>query len=125
MTPNARSPCAIFVKPSSKSPSATVILPKDNVKDLRDIPKRVLKSLRLVPVAHVDEVLRVALALTDAADFLKEPSVATDWRIAPAERRDRERREDNSKMPVASAVPPPSATGEAPPSSAPPSDERT
>jgi hypothetical protein len=83
-----------------------------------------LKSLRLVPVAHVDEVLRVALALTDAGDFLKEPSVATDWRIQPSERRERERREEASKIPVASAVPPPSA-GEGTPGSAPPSDDRT
>jgi ATP-dependent Lon protease len=108
-----------------RSGITTVILPKENVKDLREIPKRVLKSLRLVPVAHVDEVLRVALALTDASDFLKEPSVATDWRIAPAERRAHDRRDDASKIPVASAVPPPSATGEIPPSSVPPSNERT
>jgi ATP-dependent Lon protease len=115
-----------------RSGITTVILPKENVKDLRDIPKRVLKSLRLVPVAHVDEVLRVALALTDASDFLKEPSVATDWRIPPAERRERERREEASKMPVASAMPPPSATGEVPsvpsipsvPSQGPPTDDR-
>jgi ATP-dependent Lon protease len=85
----------------------TVILPKDNVKDLRDIPKRVLKNLRLVPVAHMDEVLRVALALPDAESFLKEPSVPVDWR-QPLDRRERaERRENNgSSIPVASAMPP-------------------
>jgi ATP-dependent Lon protease len=111
-----------------RSGITTVILPKDNVKDLRDIPKRVLKSMRLVPVAHMDEVLRIALAMPDAGDFLKEPSVATDWRIQQ-ERRDRDRRDDSSsKMPVASAVPPPSMQREDPSPAThpvPPSDERT
>jgi ATP-dependent Lon protease len=41
----------------------TVIVPRDNVKDLRDIPKRVLKTTRVVAVGHMDEVLRLALAL--------------------------------------------------------------
>jgi ATP-dependent Lon protease len=44
----------------------TVILPKENRKDLRDVPRRVLKALRLVLVDHVDEVLREALILPDA-----------------------------------------------------------
>jgi ATP-dependent Lon protease len=85
---------------------ATVLFPKENAKDLRDIPKRVLKSLRLVPVGHMDEVLRAALALDDPADFLKEPSVAVDWRV-PVDRRASERRSGDLRLPVASAVPPP------------------
>jgi ATP-dependent Lon protease len=44
----------------------TVILPKENRKDLRDVPRRVLKALRLFLVEHVDEVLREALILPDA-----------------------------------------------------------
>jgi ATP-dependent Lon protease len=84
----------------------TVIIPRDNVKDLRDIPKRVLKSTRVVAVGHMDEVLRVALALPKPSEFLKEPSVSADWRI-PAERRERgERRAEADLIPVASAVPP-------------------
>ncbi len=39
----------------------TIILPKDNKKDLEDVPKEVLKDLKFVPVSHMDEVLRVAL----------------------------------------------------------------
>jgi ATP-dependent Lon protease len=46
-----------------RSGITTVIMPKENAKDLRDIPKRVLKSLKVVPVEHMDEVLRVALML--------------------------------------------------------------
>jgi ATP-dependent Lon protease len=40
----------------------TVILPKDNKKDLEDIPKYVLDDLQFVFVDHVDDVLNVALA---------------------------------------------------------------
>ena len=90
---------------------STVIFPKENAKDLRDIPKRVLRSLRLVPVAHMDDVLRTALAVEDPSEFLKEPSVAVDWRVA-IERRGNERRGSDSRLPVASATPP--AASEAP-----------
>jgi ATP-dependent Lon protease len=84
---------------------STVIFPKENAKDLRDIPKRVLKNMHLVPVGHMDEVLRAALALDDPGEFLKEPSVAVDWRIA-VDRRGGERRGIDARIPVASAVPP-------------------
>lgn len=40
----------------------TVILPKDNKKDLYDIPKYVLGDLEFVFVDHIDDVLRAALA---------------------------------------------------------------
>lgn len=39
----------------------TIILPKNNKKDLEDIPKYVLKDLKFVFVDHMDQVLRVAL----------------------------------------------------------------
>lgn len=39
----------------------TVILPKDNKKDLEDIPEYVLKDLNFVFVSHMDQVLKVAL----------------------------------------------------------------
>jgi ATP-dependent Lon protease len=94
-----------------RSGITTVIMPKDNAKDLRDIPKRVLKTLKVVPVEHMDEVLRHALVMPNAGTFLIEPSVPVDWR-QPSERRERERRDELSRMPVASAVPPPSALEE-------------
>ena len=43
----------------------TVIIPEDNVKDLYDVPKEVLNELSIIPAAHVDEVLRIALVLED------------------------------------------------------------
>lgn len=39
----------------------TVILPKDNKKDLEDVPKEVIKDLHFKFVSHMDEVLDVAL----------------------------------------------------------------
>ena len=40
----------------------TIILPKDNEKDLADIPKKVLDSLDLYMVDTMDEVLEIALS---------------------------------------------------------------
>ena len=40
----------------------TVILPKENEKDLKEVPERHRKGLKFFPVAHFDEVLDVALA---------------------------------------------------------------
>ena len=40
----------------------TIIMPKNNKKDLEDIPKYVLDDLDFVFVEHMDEVLKVALA---------------------------------------------------------------
>jgi len=40
----------------------TIILPKDNEKDLADIPKNVLDTLDVYMVQTMDEVLKIALA---------------------------------------------------------------
>jgi ATP-dependent Lon protease len=39
----------------------TVIIPKQNLKDLIDVPKRARSELNLVPVEHMDQVLDIAL----------------------------------------------------------------
>ncbi|MBL8740141.1 MAG: hypothetical protein JNK04_03570, partial [Myxococcales bacterium] len=51
----------------------TVVIPKENRKDLRDIPRRVLGALRVVLVEHVDDVLREAL-VTPEPEKLFGPS---------------------------------------------------
>ena len=38
-----------------------IILPKENEKDLKEVPERHRKGMRFFPVAHFDEVLKVAL----------------------------------------------------------------
>ncbi|OCC24921.1 endopeptidase La [Croceicoccus estronivorus] len=48
----------------------TVLIPEENVKDLVEIPDNVKQGLEIIPVAHVDEVLK--RALTDAL-------VAIEW----------------------------------------------
>lgn len=49
----------------------TVILPKDNEKDLRDIPDEVRNDLKIVLVDHVDQVLVHALEIKNAKDLFK------------------------------------------------------
>jgi ATP-dependent Lon protease len=43
----------------------TVVIPRENRKDLREVPRRVLKATRVVLVEHMDEVLREALCLPE------------------------------------------------------------
>ena len=60
----------------------TVLIPKENEKDLADIPANILEGLEIVPVAHVDEVLARALAQpvvpiewTEADELATEPAI--------------------------------------------------
>ena len=39
----------------------TVLLPKDNAKDIPELPDRIREDVSLIPVSHLDEVLKVAL----------------------------------------------------------------
>jgi ATP-dependent Lon protease len=48
----------------------TVLIPKENEKDLKEIPWRILKALEILLVEHMDEVLRKALVLDDPDRFL-------------------------------------------------------
>lgn len=48
----------------------TVLIPGENEKDLAEIPANIREGLEIVPVTHVDEVLRLALT---------EPLTAIDW----------------------------------------------
>jgi ATP-dependent Lon protease len=41
----------------------TVLIPEENVKDLADIPAEVKKKIEIVPVARLDDVLKVALQM--------------------------------------------------------------
>jgi len=38
-----------------------VIIPKDNEKDLVDMPKKIIDDIKITPVEHADEVLKIAL----------------------------------------------------------------
>ena len=39
----------------------TVLIPKENEKDLIDIPKKVREDIKIIPVESADEVLKIAL----------------------------------------------------------------
>jgi ATP-dependent Lon protease len=59
----------------------TVLFPDENRKDLKEVPEPVLEQLAAIPVKHMDEVLRHALAHPQPDEFLREPSSVVDWRI--------------------------------------------
>ncbi|MGO9056312.1 MAG: S16 family serine protease [Candidatus Binataceae bacterium] len=42
-----------------------ILIPKENEKDIQDIPQEVLKNISLVQVEHMDDVLKRALVLDD------------------------------------------------------------
>jgi ATP-dependent Lon protease len=63
-----------------RSGITTVFIPKDNEKDLAEIPDNVKKHLKLVPVAHVDDVIDQALVRKPEAIEWVEPAEA----VSPA-----------------------------------------
>jgi len=54
----------------------TIICPKENEKDLKDIPKEVLKDLKIILVTHVDQVLVNALDIKKPVDLFKAKAEA-------------------------------------------------
>jgi ATP-dependent Lon protease len=59
----------------------TVIMPAENEKDIREIPKVVRSNIKLVPVSHMDEVIPVALtrpvnAANAKGEALQDPLLA-------------------------------------------------
>jgi ATP-dependent Lon protease len=55
----------------------TIVLPKDNEKDIHDLPPRVMEEMQFVFVQHMDEVLNVAL-VPRAVEEKVEVEVAAD-----------------------------------------------
>jgi len=48
-----------------------VLIPKENEKDLKEIPKKILKELQIVLVEHMDEVLMHALRVDEPKNLFK------------------------------------------------------
>ncbi len=63
----------------------TVFIPKDNEKDLAEIPDNVKKHLKLVPVSHVDEVIAQALVRKPDPIEWVEPPDPSDQPAVPAQ----------------------------------------
>jgi ATP-dependent Lon protease len=51
-----------------------VVIPRENEKDIKEIPARILKVVELVPVDHMDEVLKLAMAVDDPESLFKAPA---------------------------------------------------
>ena len=56
---------------ASRAEMATVIIPRDNAKDLKEVPDEILQTLRIELVDHVDEVLPIALDAPEDASWDK------------------------------------------------------
>jgi ATP-dependent Lon protease len=60
----------------------TVIIPKENEKDLAEVPDNVKTGLKIVPVSNVGEVLKVALVREPEAIDWSEPEAPVVPRVA-------------------------------------------
>ena len=49
-----------------------VLIPKENEKDIEEIPQKVLKAVELVPVESMDDVLKEALAVDDSDTIFQQ-----------------------------------------------------
>ncbi len=52
---------------------ARVLIPKENEKDLKEVPRKIRKGLEIIPVEHMDEVLRIVFPEMDQTVFPEEP----------------------------------------------------
>jgi len=52
-----------------------ILIPKENEKDLKDIPKNISKQLEIVPVEHMDEVLTHAIILDEKDTLFKKVDI--------------------------------------------------
>jgi len=62
-----------------------ILIPKENEKDLKEIPKKILSTLKVTPVASMDEVLRAALIYKDIKQLYrgKEEGISLEDLIFP------------------------------------------
>ena len=72
----------------------TVLIPEENAKDLAEIPDNVKEGLKIIPVGHVSEVLK--LALVRAPEPIEWDEAAEE--AAAAERADRMRAESEGRL---------------------------
>jgi ATP-dependent Lon protease len=91
----------------------TVIVPKENRKDLREIPRRVLRQLRIVLVDHMDDVLREALVVEQPDKMFGDRRLLLEYRGG----------ELWTGEEHASTPPPSSPSGEAPEADEPPGEQ--
>ena len=64
-----------------------ILIPSENEKDLKDIPKTISKQLEIVPVEHMDEVLSHALILNEGETTFQRSDMIFDLSTEVAEDR--------------------------------------
>ncbi|MBI4490081.1 MAG: endopeptidase La [Deltaproteobacteria bacterium] len=60
-----------------------VLIPEENEKDIEEIPPSILKTVELVLVSHMDQVLKKALILEDPENFLKKKQESAEAKEEP------------------------------------------
>jgi len=60
------------------------LIPKENERDLSEIPDKIKKEIKVVPVGHMDEVLKLALTKTP---YKKRPPTRSSKRTGPVDNR--------------------------------------
>jgi ATP-dependent Lon protease len=61
----------------------TFILPKDNAKDIAELPRKVREDLQLIPVSSMDEVLKIALVAATVPVVPAVPDVIVPRVVVP------------------------------------------
>ena len=62
-----------------------IMIPKENAKDVKEIPAKILKEVEIIFVEHMDEVLKNALVVDDPEKLFSKPIEPTDDVLVPAE----------------------------------------
>ncbi|MEA3428466.1 MAG: S16 family serine protease, partial [Thermodesulfobacteriota bacterium] len=58
-----------------------VIIPKENKKDIKEIPRSILKQIKIILAEHMDDVLANALILNEGDTLFKEDDIS--YQIMP------------------------------------------
>ena len=56
----------------------TILFPIDNLRDLEEIPEEIKKTLKMIPVAHMDQVLEAALVEDVKTKNIKKAGVKNE-----------------------------------------------
>jgi ATP-dependent Lon protease len=62
-----------------------VLIPKDNAKDIKEIPGKILKDLELILVEHMDEVLKHSLVVDNPDELFSKLTEESEEVLVPPE----------------------------------------
>ena len=63
-----------------------VLIPKENEKDLKDVPKSISNQLEIVSVEHMDEVLSHAMVLDEGESLFKKSDIPLEMTSEEADK---------------------------------------